>query len=73
MVFVDILKELPLTLILRPFNFHTLATKAYELASDEMIAESATPSLIIIVIGTIPIIILNRLMKNTKADGSIIN
>jgi iron(III) transport system permease protein len=43
------------------------------LASDEMIAESATPSLIIIVIGTIPIIILNRLMKNTKADGSIIN
>ena len=73
LVFVDILKELPLTLILRPFNFHTLATKAYELASDEMIAESATPSLIIIVIGTIPIIILNCLMKNTKADGSIIN
>jgi iron(III) transport system permease protein len=73
LVFVDILKELPLTLILRPFNFHTLATKAYELASDELIAESATPSLIIIVIGTIPIIILNRLMKNTKADGSIIN
>jgi len=73
LVFVDILKELPLTLILRPFNFHTLATKAYELASDEMIAESATPSLIIIVIGTIPIIILNRLMKSTKADGSIIN
>ncbi|MGJ3233795.1 ABC transporter permease [Marivirga sp.] len=73
LVFVDILKELPLTLILRPFNFHTLATKAYELASDELIAESATPSLIIIVIGTIPIIILNRLMKNTKADGSTIN
>ncbi|SMG30635.1 iron(III) transport system permease protein [Marivirga sericea] len=73
LVFVDILKELPLTLILRPFNFHTLATKAYELASDEMIAESATPSLIIIVIGTIPIIILNRLMKTSKSDGSIIN
>ncbi|WKV12620.1 ABC transporter permease [Marivirga harenae] len=73
LVFVDILKELPLTLILRPFNFHTLATKAYELASDELIAESATPSLIIIVIGTIPIIILNRLMKTTKADGSTIN
>ncbi|WMN07465.1 iron ABC transporter permease [Marivirga arenosa] len=73
LIFVDILKELPLTLILRPFNFHTLATKAYELASDELIAESATPSLIIIIIGTIPIIILNRLMKSTKADGSIIN
>lgn len=73
LVFVDILKELPLTLILRPFNFHTLATRAYELASDELIAESSTPSLIIIIIGTIPIIILNRLMKTTKADGSTIN
>lgn len=73
LVFVDILKELPLTLILRPFNFHTLATKAYELASDEMVAESATPSLIIILIGIIPIIVLNRLMKNPTKDGSIID
>ncbi len=73
LVFVDILKELPLTLILRPFNFHTLATKAYELASDEMIAESATPALIIILIGVIPIIVLNRLMKTPSKDGSIID
>ncbi len=73
LVFVDILKELPLTLILRPFNFHTLATKAYELASDEMVAESATPSLIIILIGIIPIIVLNRLMKTPHKDGSIID
>ena len=73
LVFVDILKELPLTLILRPFNFHTLATKAYELASDEMVAESATPSLIIILIGVIPIIVLNRLMKTQKKDGSIVD
>jgi iron(III) transport system permease protein len=73
LVFVDILKELPLTLILRPFNFHTLATKAYELASDEMVAESATPSLIIILIGVVPIILLNRLMKTPSKDGSIID
>jgi iron(III) transport system permease protein len=73
LVFVDILKELPLTLILRPFNFHTLATKAYELASDERVAESATPSLIIILIGIVPIIILNRLMKSPQKNGSIID
>ncbi len=73
LVFVDILKELPLTLILRPFNFHTLATKAYELASDERVAESATPSLIIILIGIVPIIILNRLMKSPHKNGSIID
>lgn len=70
LVFVDILKELPLTLILRPFNFHTLATKAYELASDELVAESATPSLIIILIGIVPIIILNKLMVKKRADES---
>ncbi len=64
LVFVDILKELPLTLILKPFNFHTLSTKAYQLASDEMVVESATPALIIVLIGIIPIIILNRLMSN---------
>ncbi|WP_040582085.1 iron ABC transporter permease [Sedimentibacter sp. B4] len=48
MVLIDLIKELPLTLILRPFNFHTLATQAYQYASDEMLAESAVPSLIII-------------------------
>lgn len=48
MVFIDLIKELPLTLILRPFNFHTIATQVYQYASDEMLAESAVPSLIII-------------------------
>jgi iron(III) transport system permease protein len=66
LVFVDVLKELPLTLILRPFNYHTLATKAYEYASDEMIAESAGPALIIILTGLLPIILLNRLMTQNK-------
>jgi iron(III) transport system permease protein len=64
LVFVDVLKELPLTLILRPFNFNTLATKAFELASDEMLAESANAALIIIATGIIPIILLSRLISN---------
>jgi len=53
LVFVDILKELPLTLILRPFNFNTLATKSFEYANDEMIHEAAVSSLIIIIISVI--------------------
>ncbi len=65
LVFVDVLKELPLTLILRPFNFNTLATRAFELASDELVAAAATPSLVIIFTGLLPIIFLNRLI--TKA------
>lgn len=48
LVFIDLIKELPLTLILRPFNFNTLATQVYQYASDEMLTESAVPSLIII-------------------------
>lgn len=68
LVFVDVLKELPLTLILRPFNFHTLATKAYDLASDEMIAESANPALIIILVGIIPIIIMSKMISKTGAE-----
>ena len=63
LVFVDVLKELPLTLILRPFNYQTLATKAFDMATNEMIAESANASLIIILTGIIPIIFLNRLIR----------
>ncbi|WP_369691325.1 ABC transporter permease [Desulfolucanica intricata] len=48
LVFVEVLKELPLTLLLRPFNFDTLATKVFQYASDEMLAEAAVPSMIII-------------------------
>ncbi|MCC5937302.1 MAG: iron ABC transporter permease [Lunatimonas sp.] len=64
LVFVDVLKELPLTLILRPFNYHTLATKAFDMATNEMIAESANASLIIILTGIVPIIFLNRLIRS---------
>jgi len=60
LVFVDVLKELPATLILRPFNFNTLAVKAYELASDERLADASSASLAIVLAGIVPIIILNR-------------
>ncbi|MEZ5917476.1 MAG: iron ABC transporter permease [Parvularculaceae bacterium] len=60
-VFVDITKELPATLILRSFNFETLATKVYRLAGDERLAEAAPHALLLIAIGLIPILILNRL------------
>jgi iron(III) transport system permease protein len=60
LVFVDVIKELPLTLILRPFNFDTLATRAYQLATDELIAISANYALVIIIAGIVPVILLNR-------------
>ncbi|WP_439483141.1 ABC transporter permease [Cyclobacterium plantarum] len=66
LVFVDVLKELPLTLILRPFNYHTLATKAFDMATNEMIAESANSALIIILTGILPIIFLNRMIRNVN-------
>jgi iron(III) transport system permease protein len=66
LVFVDVLKELPLTLILRPFNFDTLATRAYQLATDELIAVSANYALVIIVAGVIPVILLNRVVSRTQ-------
>ncbi|MDE0394660.1 MAG: iron ABC transporter permease [Gammaproteobacteria bacterium] len=70
LVFVDVLKELPLTLILRPFDFDTLATRAFQLAMDEQVARSALPSLLIIAIGLIPVVLLTRLMEGDRGgDG----
>lgn len=63
LVFVDVLKELPATLILRPFNFNTLAVRTYELASDERLVDAALPALAIVIIGLLPIIILFRNMQ----------
>ncbi|HRP35708.1 MAG TPA: iron ABC transporter permease [Gammaproteobacteria bacterium] len=59
-VFVDVMKELPATLILRPFDFDTLAVQAYKLAADERLAEASTASLAIVVAGLIPVILLAR-------------
>ena len=63
LVFIDILKELPLTMILRTFNFHTLATKAYQYANDEMIHQAAISSLLIIFISAAMIFVLNMNMS----------
>ncbi len=63
MVFVDIAKELPLTLILRPFNFETLATNAFQYAKDEMAPKSASSSLLIIFVSSIPVYFLNKIIK----------
>lgn len=60
-VFVDVLKELPATLIVRPFNFDTLAVRVYQLASDERLNEAATGSLLIVAIGLVPIFLLTRI------------
>ncbi|WP_370424770.1 ABC transporter permease [Tenacibaculum dicentrarchi] len=62
LVFVDVMKELPLTLILKPYHINTLAVKAYEYASDELIAEAALPAICIILTGILPILFLNRLI-----------
>nr|WP_040556738.1 iron ABC transporter permease [Reinekea blandensis] len=59
-VFVDVLKELPATLMLRPFNFNTLAVRAYELASDERLIDAAPASVLIVLVGLIPVFFLNR-------------
>ena len=60
LVFVDVMKELPATLVMRPFNFDTLATQAYTLASDERLAEASTAALAIVVVGLLPLILLSR-------------
>ena len=60
LVFIDVLKELPATLILRPFNFETLATRAYRLAYDERIAEASTASLLIVLLGLLPTLLVLR-------------
>lgn len=66
-VFVDCMKELPATLILRPFNFDTLATYVYQFASDERLYHSALPALIIVMAGIIPIILMSRSISNTRS------
>jgi len=60
LVFVDVLKELPATFALRPFNFDTLAIEAFNLAKDERLAEAAAPSLVIVAVGLIPVLFVTR-------------
>jgi iron(III) transport system permease protein len=63
LAFVDIIKELPITLLLRPFNFETLATHVYQYANDEMLGRASGPALLIVFIGLIPILFINNIMN----------
>jgi len=67
LVFVDVMKELPATLVLRPFNFDTLAVVAYQFAADERLGEAAAPSLAIVAAGVLPVILLSRAIA--RASG----
>ncbi len=69
-VFVDVLKELPATLVLRPFNFNTLAVRAFELASDERLADSSTAAIAIVCVSIIPVILLSRTIAHSRAGQS---
>ena len=66
LVFVDVMKELPVTLVLRPFNSDTLAVMAFQLARDERLGEAALPSLALVLAGMIPVILLSRAMRDQK-------
>jgi iron(III) transport system permease protein len=73
LVFVDVMKELPATLIIRPFNFDTLAVRVYNLASDERLAESAGAGLAIVLVGLLPVILLSLgiagVRRGKQAEG----
>jgi iron(III) transport system permease protein len=66
LVFVDVLKELPATLVLRPFNFDTLATRTFDLASDERLVEAAGPALAIGLVGILPVYLLSRAIRAAR-------
>ncbi len=66
LVFVDVMKELPATLVLRPFNSDTLAVVAYQLARDERLGEAALPSLALVLVGLIPVLLLSRTLRDRK-------
>lgn len=66
LVFVDVLKELPATLILRPFNFNTLAVRTYELANEERLADASCSALAILLAGIIPVIYLSRTIAKSR-------
>jgi len=66
LVFVDVMKELPATLVLRPFDTDTLAVVAYQLARDERLGEAALPSLALVLVGLIPVMLLSRTLRGPQ-------
>ena len=67
-VFVDVMKELPATLIMRPFNFDTLAVQAHRLAADERLSGAAVPSLVIVAVGLVPVVLLCRRLGRREVE-----
>ena len=67
LVFVDVMKELPATLAIRPFNFDTLAIRVYQYASDERLIEAAAPALAIVLVGMIPVIFLSLRIAKSRS------
>ena len=67
LVFVDVMKELPATMVLRPFDSDTLAVVAYQLARDERLGEAALPSLALVLVGLLPVMLLSRTLRSDKA------
>ncbi len=70
LVFVDVMKELPATLIMRPFNFDTLAVRTYELASDERLQEAAPAALAIVAVGVVPVILLSLAIARSRPGSA---
>ena len=66
LVFVDVMKELPATMVLRPFNSDTLAVVAYQLARDERLGEAALPSLALVAVGLVPVMLLSRTLRSAR-------
>jgi iron(III) transport system permease protein len=66
MVFVDVMKELPATFAMRPFNFDTLAVQAYNMAKDERLAEAAAASLVIVAVGLVPLFLLASTLSGRR-------
>ncbi|MGB7521321.1 MAG: iron ABC transporter permease, partial [Spirulinaceae cyanobacterium] len=67
LVFVDVMKELPATLLMRPFNFDTLAVQVYQYASDERLIEASAPALAIVLVGIIPVIFLSMRIAKSRS------
>lgn len=70
LVFVDVMKELPATMIMRPFDFDTLAVRVHRYASDERLAQSALPALLIVVAGLAPVVLLSRAIDRNAPAAS---
>ncbi len=70
LVFVEVMKELPATLLMRPFNFNTLAVQTYHFAADERLAEAAPPALLVVAVGLLPVLVLARRIARARPEGN---